>query len=111
MSVGEHKLTWSEETMQIINKLTPNIKEKAFDIEWFLLRQRFEEFEYKANQAAIELPAHCPKCGSAEIKDSQIPCNRTAVACEGCGETTVVNNGLKYMAQFFAAVRPESRKT
>lgn len=66
---AEHKLTWSEETMQIINKLTPDIKGKAFDIEWFLLRQRFEEFEYKANQAqARTQPApKCPKCGSRQI--------------------------------------------
>lgn len=28
--------------MEIINKLTPNIKGKAFDADWFLLRQRFE---------------------------------------------------------------------
>lgn len=31
--------------MNIINKLTPDIKGKAFDPDWFLLRQRFEEFE------------------------------------------------------------------
>lgn len=58
---AEHKLTWSEETMQIINKLTPDIKGKAFDIEWFLLRQRFEEFEYKANHSvAAAIAAHLP---------------------------------------------------
>jgi hypothetical protein len=39
------KPTWTEETMNIINKLTPDIKGKAFDPDWFLLRQRFEEFE------------------------------------------------------------------
>src|SRR6266705_2124423 len=36
---------WALETMQLINKLTPDIKEKAFDPDWFLLRQRLEEFE------------------------------------------------------------------
>ena len=33
---------WSTTTMRIINKLTPDIKEKAFDPDWFLLRERFE---------------------------------------------------------------------
>ena len=42
--MGE-RLTWTEETMQAINKLTPHIKEKAFDPDWFLLRQHFEQFE------------------------------------------------------------------
>lgn len=36
---------WALETMQIINRLTSNIKDKAFDPDWFLLRQRLEEFE------------------------------------------------------------------
>jgi len=36
---------WTLETMRIINDLTPNIKGKAFDPGWFLLRQRFEAFE------------------------------------------------------------------
>ncbi len=39
---------WTLETMQIINKLTPEIKDKAFDPDWFLLRQRFEQFEKSA---------------------------------------------------------------
>ena len=39
------KYPWTIETMRIINELTPNIKGKAFDPDWFLLRQRFEEFE------------------------------------------------------------------
>ena len=42
--------SWTLETMQIINKLTPEIKGKAFDPDWFLLRQRFEQMEEKTNQ-------------------------------------------------------------
>ena len=38
-------LPWSAETMKIINRMTPDIKGKAFDPDWFLLRQRFEDFE------------------------------------------------------------------
>lgn len=38
-------LPWSLETMRLINKLTPDIKGKAFDPDWFLLRNRLEEFE------------------------------------------------------------------
>lgn len=37
--------TWSEETMLLINKLTPNIKGKSFDPDWFLLRERFEKID------------------------------------------------------------------
>jgi hypothetical protein len=47
--VGHHgaKLLWTKETIQIINKLTPDIKGKAFEPDWFLLRQRFEQIEEK----------------------------------------------------------------
>lgn len=38
-------MTWTEETMLTINKLTQDIQGKAFDPDWFLLRQRFEQFE------------------------------------------------------------------
>ena len=34
---------WAVETMLMINKLTPDIKEKAFDPDWFLLRERLEK--------------------------------------------------------------------
>lgn len=34
---------WATETMMMINKLTPDIKGKAFDPDWFLLRERLEE--------------------------------------------------------------------
>lgn len=36
---------WSTETMMTINRLTPDIKDKRADPDWFLLRQRFEEVD------------------------------------------------------------------
>ena len=33
--------------MMLINKLTPEVKGKAFDPDWFLLRERFDEAERK----------------------------------------------------------------
>lgn len=45
-------MTWAIETMLEINRLTPNIKDKSFDPDWFLLRQRLEQFEAKL--AALE---------------------------------------------------------
>ena len=36
---------WAVETMIMINKLTPDIKGKAFDPGWFELRQRLEDIE------------------------------------------------------------------
>jgi hypothetical protein len=61
--------SWSEETMRIINGLTPDIKGKAFDPGWFQLRQRLEEVdkpktniqrvvEAMRNNASIELPTY-----------------------------------------------------
>jgi hypothetical protein len=41
---------WSLETMRIINELTPDIKGKAFEPDWFLLRQRLEAFEDGARE-------------------------------------------------------------
>jgi hypothetical protein len=49
------KLSWAEETMLTINKLTPDVKGKAFDPDWFLLRQRFEELEAERDKLAKEL--------------------------------------------------------
>lgn len=39
------KLSWADETVMMINKLTPLIVGKAFDPDWFLLYQRLREFE------------------------------------------------------------------
>ena len=47
---------WTIETMQIINKLTPDIAGKAFDPDWFLLRQRFEQFEEAASRLPVAQP-------------------------------------------------------
>lgn len=45
---------WSLETMRVINELTREIKGKAFDPDWFLLRQRLEAFEDAARCLANE---------------------------------------------------------
>lgn len=56
---------WAVETMMMINKLTPKIKGKAFDPDWFLLRERLEEAgrvmdERKARNAEAKRPeAEC----------------------------------------------------
>lgn len=41
---------WTIETMRTINALTPSIAGKAFNADWFLLRQRFEEMEDRARK-------------------------------------------------------------
>lgn len=51
MSEQRFEYPWTLETMRIINDLTPDIHGKAFDIEWFLLRQRFEAIEYELLKA------------------------------------------------------------
>jgi hypothetical protein len=33
---------WLRDAMRMINELTPDVKEKAFDPDWFLLRQHLE---------------------------------------------------------------------
>jgi hypothetical protein len=72
------KLTWAEETMLLINKLTPDIKGKAFDPDWFLLRQRLEQFEAEVVarnvQTAPELNETCPKCGSEYRYNKNLAC-------------------------------------
>ena len=45
---------WTLQTMRKINELTPEIKGKAFDPDWFLLRQRFETMEEKMLAQGIE---------------------------------------------------------
>lgn len=46
---------WAKETMSIINKLTPQIEGKAFDPDWFLLRQRLEQMDQNATALSREL--------------------------------------------------------
>jgi hypothetical protein len=41
---------WTIETMRIVNELTPDIHGRAFDPDWFLLRQRFEQMEEKYSE-------------------------------------------------------------
>jgi hypothetical protein len=45
-------LSWSYETVRMINELTPDIKGKAFDPDWFLLFNRFTEYERAFQKAA-----------------------------------------------------------
>jgi hypothetical protein len=47
-----HEFSWAMETMRMINKMTPDIQGKAFDPDWFLLRNRLEEFE-RAHVASV----------------------------------------------------------
>ena len=45
---------WSSVTMATINRMTPNITSKAFDPDWFLLRERFERVDaLEAEHAAL----------------------------------------------------------
>lgn len=46
--------SWSVETIELINALTPNIKSKSFDPDWFLLRQRLERFEQQLSAMTKE---------------------------------------------------------
>lgn len=46
----QERYPWALETMKIINELTPMITGKAFDPDWFLLRQRFEQMEDAARK-------------------------------------------------------------
>lgn len=48
-------LKWTEETMRTINLLTPDIKGKSFDPDWFMLRQRFEQMELRVRYAENKL--------------------------------------------------------
>src|ERR1035437_3375572 len=74
----EERSPWTVETMRIINTLTPEIKGKAFDSDWFLLRQRFEEFEEAKNAVAKE--AACPCCKAGTTLERK-PCQE----CKGSG--------------------------
>lgn len=47
--------SWTAETVMLINKLTPDIKDKSSDPDWFLLRQRFEEMERQLTAATAQL--------------------------------------------------------
>lgn len=55
------KPEWALETMALINTLTPTIEGKAFNPDWFMLRQRFESMEYEVirlrNQ--VKIPRAC----------------------------------------------------
>ena len=71
----KNEYPWTLETMEIINRLTPQVVGKASDPDWFLLRQRFEQME-----AGIP-PEPRPNC-----RYTGLPAlNPTAVCyCEEC---------------------------
>lgn len=54
MSKIELPLPWTLETMDMINKMTPKITGKSFDPDWFLLRQRFEQYEKSTLDAVAQ---------------------------------------------------------
>lgn len=57
---------WTIETIRIINDLTPAITGKAFDVEWFLLRQRFEQIEGRlAQYVENKRVGDCCDCGGS----------------------------------------------
>lgn len=64
---------WAVETMEAINRLTPNIEGKAFDPDWFLLRQRLEAMEnsHSAMMACLKsIVEHIDSGGT--ISDSRL---------------------------------------
>ena len=52
----QHEPRCSDETMRMINVLTPQITGKAFDPGWFLLRQRFDEVD-RLRRAQPDVPS------------------------------------------------------
>lgn len=63
---------WLCETMDIINKLTPDIKGKAFNADWFLLRQRFEQRESERADLERALSAERERAEKAEAAITRI---------------------------------------
>lgn len=73
LSPAHDSVGWSVETMQLINRLTPDINGKAFDPDWFLLRQRLEAMETCNSQMLAVLRAivgHIDSGGT--ISDSRL---------------------------------------
>lgn len=55
--MNESKQGWAIETIEMINKLTPDVIGKAWDPGWFLLRQHLERAELAVNSHAALLAA------------------------------------------------------
>lgn len=55
MEIPEDLKMWAVETCTAINKLTPDIKGKAFDPDWFLIRQRFDAIVYRLAASEAEV--------------------------------------------------------
>lgn len=82
---------WTLETMRLVNYLTPHIQGKAFDPDWFLLRQRFEEVESERDRARQEYVDCCNSaarlrtaleiaCGSGKFADPKRAAERILAA-------------------------------
>jgi hypothetical protein len=68
--LGKEEEDWLYDAMQEINRLTPDIKEKAFSPDWFLLRQRFEQ---KLEQfSAIRAELKQAQCANQELRDLNV---------------------------------------
>lgn len=100
------KLTWAEETMHMINELTPDIKGKAFDPDWFLLRQRLEEFERAT--PSPEPPSN-PICGicNMPLSDHEKLTKRCPVGHWDFAETVFTKSGQDIVKEAFDALTPE----
>ena len=61
--------TWANKTMAMINKLTPDIKGKAFDPEWFLLRQMIDFAQVALNAADARCVYEKDKKVSSLLRD------------------------------------------
>jgi len=70
-----HEFPWAMETMQMINKMTPDIQGKALDPDWFQLRNRLEEFE-RAYVASIAQAAPLTPYGEALHEAVSVPCEQ-----------------------------------
>jgi hypothetical protein len=71
MVLSDPIFEWTHKTMQIINELTPDVKDKEFDPDWFLLRQRFKQTEkdqyaLRILLRKIAVQRHCERMGTSE---------------------------------------------
>lgn len=61
----ERAKRWTLDTMEMINTLTPTVKGKAFDPDWFLLRQRLEQIESELAEQGEMVRRLRQVCGEA----------------------------------------------
>lgn len=93
---ADYDYEWTRETMRLINELTPDVKGKAFDPDWFLLKQRFEQLERQALTGKAD-GSHGHAAASDELatKEVLVPCD-----C-GCGRKccAMCGNDLGFIAK------------